>query len=215
MDYSRPTLFVISGPNGAGKSTHIQTMLPAELEGIVSFDRDNVRMQYESILAGEGTKQGDIFRAATKMMEDTLVEKMKEAIMLKNHFVLETPLSHPVYWLYIDLFQNSDYQVLLSYLCLDKVSDCVARVGQRVMEGGHYVEPDTIKGVYEKNLVHINEYIGTFKVIELYDGMKIPNLLARMEEGAVTFAVDDAMNKKWITTGLPAMVTKIKDFLRF
>ena len=32
MDYSKPTLIVISGPNGAGKSTHIQTMLPHPFE---------------------------------------------------------------------------------------------------------------------------------------------------------------------------------------
>ena len=50
MDYSKPTLLVISGPNGAGKSTHIQTMLPPEFEGISSFDRDNTRVQFEKHL---------------------------------------------------------------------------------------------------------------------------------------------------------------------
>lgn len=47
MDYSKPTLLVISGPNGAGKSTHIQTMLPETFEGIISFDRDQTRVGFE------------------------------------------------------------------------------------------------------------------------------------------------------------------------
>jgi len=214
MDYSRPTLFVISGPNGAGKSTHIQMMLPAGFEDILSFDRDNTRVHFEKILEVRGVEKNEIFREATKMMEDSLLAEMKNAIRLKNHFVLETPLSHPDYWRYIDSFQNSGYQVQLNYLCLDKVSDCVARVGQRVMEGGHYVEPNTIRGVYEKNLVHINEYKTTFKVIELYDGMTFPTLLARIEDGMVVFAVNDAIKKKWIISGLPALAKGISAFMK-
>jgi len=177
MDYSKPTLLVIAGPNGAGKSTHIQAMLPADLEGIWSFDRDNIRIEFEKTLETQGVEPGELFRMATEMMEKRLVKEMRRTIQLKNHFVLETPLSHPDYWRYIDLFENSGYQIQLNYLCLDNVSDCVARVGQRVIEGGHYVEPGTIKGVYEKNLEHINKYKNTFKVIELYDGMGVPTLL--------------------------------------
>jgi len=65
----------------------------------------------------------------------------------------------------------------------------------------------------EKNLEHINEYKNTFKVIELYDGMKVPTLLARMEDSEVTFAVEQAVNKNWITSGLPSLAQKIKAFL--
>jgi predicted ABC-type ATPase len=126
---------------------------------------------------------------------------------------LETPLSHPHYWAYIDLFEKSRYQIQLNYLCLDKVSDCIARVGQRVIEGGHYVEPGKIKGVYEKNLEHINEYKSTFKVIELYDGMRVPTLLARIEDNKVTFAVKQVMKKNWISSGLPSLAQDIKSFL--
>lgn len=213
MDYSKPTLLVISGPNGAGKSTHIQSMLPTAFEGIMSFDRDNTRVQHEKTLAAQGFEQKEIFRKATSMMEASLLEAMKNAINQKKHFVLETPLSHPDYWRYIDLFQNNNYQIQLNYLCLDKVSDCIARVGQRVMEGGHYVEPSTIKGVYEKNLEHINAYSDTFKVIELYDGMKFPTLLARIENGAASFAIKEVMRKKWVTSGLPTLASAIRPIM--
>jgi len=210
MDYAKPTLLVISGPNGAGKSTHIQTMLPQDFQGLVSFDRDSTRVSFENELAEQGFSQAEVLQKATRMMENRLLQEMKKAIDAKDHFVLETPLSHPDYWRYIDLFDNAGYQVQLNYLCLDKVSDCVARVGQRVAEGGHYVDPKTIKGVYETNLKYINDYKTTFKVLELYDGMKVPTLLARFEDNKVTYAVKEALDKNWIKQGLPALAESLR-----
>ena len=214
MDYSKPTLLVISGPNGAGKSTHIQTMLPVDFEGIWSFDRDNTRIAFEKSLSEQGIPPPEILSKATRMMEEQLVLEMKKAIHTKKHFVLETPLSHPDYWAYLDLFERNGYQIQLNYLCLDKVSDCIARVGQRVIEGGHYVDPSTIKGVYEKNLQHINEYKDTFRLIELYDGMKVPTLLARIEDNLVKFAAKEAIKKNWIKSGMPSIGQKIKLFIQ-
>ncbi|WP_285009396.1 hypothetical protein [Pedobacter faecalis] len=77
------------------------------------------------------------------------------------------------------------------------------------MEGGHYVDPSTIKGVYEQNLKFINEFHKTFKLIELYDGMKVPTLLARFEDGRVVLAEKGASKKTWIKSGLPELTKLI------
>jgi len=214
MDYTKPTLLVISGPNGAGKSTHIQTMLPDAFGSIYSFDRDNTRLGFEKQIEAQGNiPEEEVFGRATRMMEDRLIHEMKEAIILKKHFVLETPLSHPDYWVYIDLFEQGGYQIQLNYLCLDKVSNCIARVAQRVLEGGHYVAPNTIKGVYDKNLEHINNNIEAFKLIELYDGMIVPTLLVTINDGKVTYADEDALKKRWIKSGLTVLYPNIKAYL--
>jgi len=68
--------------------------------------------------------------------------------------------------------------------------------------------------VYEKNLGHINDYKDTFKVIELYDGMVVPRLLARLENDEVLLAEDEALNKKWISKGLPSLAKGIRSFLK-
>ncbi|HMG08698.1 MAG TPA: zeta toxin family protein, partial [Mucilaginibacter sp.] len=211
-DYSKPTLLVISGPNGAGKSTHIQSMLPDAFAGIWSFDRDQARSGFEAELTVQQFPSALITKRATEMMEERLVGEMKKAVANKSHFVLETPLSHGDYWKYLDLFEANGYQIQLNYLCLDKVSDCVARVGQRVLEGGHYVAPDTIKGVYQKNLQHINEFRATFRMIELYDGMKRPALLARIVDNEITMAADLSLKKTWLKHGLPDIAAKINVF---
>jgi predicted ABC-type ATPase len=146
MDYSKPILLVISGPNGAGKSTFIQFLLPDDFEGIVSFDRDKTRGQFEQELRAKNLPEHEVAGKALRLMEARLEQEMDEAIAERRHFVLETPLSHPDYWKYIDKFENKGYQIQLNYLGLDKIKDCKARVQRRVMEGGHDVDANTIKG---------------------------------------------------------------------
>lgn len=111
MDYSKPTLIVISGPNGAGKSTHIESMLPDLFEGVLPFDRDLTRSKFEKELRNDVTSEDELKSRAAQMMENLLVTKMNEAIKHNQHFVLETPLSHPDYWKYIDRFDNKGYQI--------------------------------------------------------------------------------------------------------
>jgi predicted ABC-type ATPase len=212
MDYSKPTLLVISGPNGAGKSTFIASLLPGAFEGIISFDRDKTRTAFEQDLGPENLSSNELAAKATRMMEANLEMAMDEAIATKSHFVLETPLSHPDYWKYIDRFERKGYQVQLNYLCLDNIRACKFRVEQRVREGGHHVDARTIKGVYEMNLQHINDYRETFNIIELYDGMIAPTLIAKIEDNQVILAKEQALKKQWIKNGLPAIAAKLVPF---
>ncbi len=92
-------------------------------------------------------------------------------------------------------FENRGYQIQLSYLGLDKIKDCKARVQRRVMEGGHDVDAETIKGVFERNLKYNNDFRSTFKVISLYDGMKKPTLLAKILDGQVLLVDPIALKK--------------------
>jgi predicted ABC-type ATPase len=212
MDYSKPTLLVISGPNGAGKSTFIQFLLPDDFEGIVSFDRDKTRSQFERELRAQNLTEEELAGKALRLMEARLEKEMEEAIAAGRHFVLETPLSHPDYWKYIDKFENKGYQIQLNYLGLDKIKDCKARVQRRVIEGGHNVDANTIKGVFEMNLKYINDFRNTFMEISLYDGMKKPDLLARIADGEVKLAEPTALKKAWIKTGLPDIAAQLLNF---
>jgi predicted ABC-type ATPase len=104
-----------------------------------SFDRDKTRSVFEAELEAQKVTANLINKRATELMEDKLRQEMEKAIQHQSYFVLETPLSHGDHWKYLDLFENNGYQIQLNYLCLDKISDCTARVEQRVLEGGHFV----------------------------------------------------------------------------
>jgi len=212
MDYTKPTLLVISGPNGAGKSTHIESMLPQLFDGVPPFDRDLTRTGFEKELQGSGLTAEEISSQSSSMMEEYLSRMINEAITHKQHFVLETPLSHPDYWRYIDRFERNGYQIQLNYLCLDSVLDCEQRVKQRIREGGHAVDARTIKGVYEQNLKFINDYHDTFNVICLYDGMEAPTLLVKLEDKKVVMVDRNALKKIWLKKGLPAISSLVTHF---
>lgn len=114
---------------------------------------------------------------------------------------------------YIDRFETKGYQIQLNYLCLDKIKDCEQRVRLRVKEGGRAVDARTIKGVYEKNLEHINNYGTTFKVICLYDGMLRPALLVKLEDNQVVMAKESSLKKTWLKKGLPSIAKMVSDYL--
>lgn len=206
---SKPSLFIISGPNGAGKSTHVQSLLPEDFDGIPAFDRDKMRIYFENQIKGADDRDDQAAEKASSLMEEYLANEMGKAIKSKTNFVLETPLSHPDYWRYIDRFVDNGYQVQLCYLCLDRIADCKHRVCQRALLGGHYVDSDTIKGVYEKNLQHINDYKDTFATIKLYDGMTSPTLLAMICGNEVVYSDKKVLNKSWVKNGLPSLAEKI------
>lgn len=212
MDYSRPTLMVISGPNGAGKSTFIQSMLPDEFNGISSFNRDEIRIDFENQLVSQGTPKVDRLKKATMMMEERLIREMKEAIFNKGNFVLETPLSDPYYWTYLNLFDDAGYQNQLIYLCLDTIDQCKARVQQRILEGGHAVSPETIEGVYNMNLFYLNTEFTDFDRLEFYDGTIFPTLLCALENNDVEYLNPLALRKNWLKKGLPLLYKTLKDF---
>jgi len=62
--------------------------------------------------------------------------------------------------------------------------------------------------------VFINEYSKTFGVIELYDGMKLPKLLVRIENNQGIHADKLSLKKNWIKNGLPTLAHGIKVFLQ-
>ena len=66
--------------------------------------------------------------------------------------------------------------------------------------GGHDVDAQTIKGVYEMNLKYINDFMDTFIVISLFDGMGMPKLLEKIEGKEVK-----TLKKNWIETGMPGV----------
>jgi len=214
MNYSNPTLLLISGPNGAGKSTHIQSLLPSELSHLKAYNRDLAFQSFKDRLLQDHVESGTVDQQALQLMEDDLLSKMGSAIKSGQHFVLETPLSAGRHWAYLDRFENAGYQIELLYLCLDSVSDCLNRVYQRTQEGGMYVDESTVNKVYEWNLRYIKDYSKTFKSISLLDGMKVPTLLAKAEDQKILYAHSDALKKNWVKLGFPNISKKIILYLQ-
>jgi predicted ABC-type ATPase len=135
-------ILIIAGPNGAGKTTFARAYLPAEARlprfinadliaaGLSPFDPDSAAM-----------------RAGRLMLEETdACAKRGES------FALETTLAGKGYARRIPAWRAKGYHVTLYFLSLPDAATAVARVAERVRQGGHDIPEVVIRRRFEAGL---------------------------------------------------------------
>ena len=126
-------ILIIAGPNGAGKTTFAMEFLPNEGNCPIFVNAD---------LIAAGLNPFRPEHAALRAGRIMLTE-IREHARTGNSFAFETTLSGSGYARWIPRWQASGYRVTLLFLRLPTPEQAIARVAQRVSEGGHDV-PDTV-----------------------------------------------------------------------
>ena len=165
-------IIIIAGPNGAGKTTFAGEFLPngANCRAFVNADL---------IAAGIAPFEPEraAFRAGRLMLEEIHQHTRK-----KESFAFETTLSGRCYAGYIPKWQLNGYQVKLFFLKLASPELAIARVRQRVREGGHTVPEHIIR---RRFLAGFHNFENIYKPLvdewALYDNSSSEPVLA--EEG--------------------------------
>jgi predicted ABC-type ATPase len=143
-------LFIIAGPNGAGKTTASYTILPDMLDCKEFVNADE-------IARGLSPFQSDkaVIDAGRLMLR-----RIKELIKHKSEFAFETTLSSRSYVNTIIRAKESGYFVTLVFFWLNSPDLAIERVKNRVREGGHDIQIDTIKRRYYSGVKNLfNLYI--------------------------------------------------------
>jgi len=126
---------VIAGPNGAGKTTFATEFLPNEADcpNFVNADL---------IAGGLSPFRADLvgLRAGRLMLG-----QIHEHARRGESFAFETTLSGLGYARWIPRWQSRGYRVKLFFLHLPNPEAAIARVAQRVVEGGHDVPEPVIR----------------------------------------------------------------------
>lgn len=79
-----------------------------------------------------------------------MAAKTREGLITaRKSFVAETVFSHPSKLTLIKQARAAGYVVWITFVCVSTPELSVARVGQRIREGGHPVPPDKIRSRYE------------------------------------------------------------------
>lgn len=128
-------ILIIAGPNGAGKTTFAREFLPNEADCPVFVNAD-------LIAAGLSPFAPDLAAVkAGRLMVETIAELAEK----RKSFAFETTLSGLVYAHHIPRWQAAQYYVTLIFLSLPSPEMAIARVEERVRQGGHGIPESVIR----------------------------------------------------------------------
>lgn len=174
-DASEKRIFIIAGPNGAGKTTFATEFLPNEADCPLFINADD-------IAAGLNHSHPDLvgFQAGRRMLE-----QIHEHVLRGESFAFETTLSGRNYARHIPRWREQGYRVKLFFLQLLTPEMALARVAQRVREGGHDVPEEVIRRRFDAGRRNFEQvYRGLVDGWALYDNAGVePELLEEEERG--------------------------------
>jgi len=128
-------VIIIAGPNGAGKTTFARTFLPAEAQCPRFINADLIAAGLSPF-----NPEAAAIKAGRLMLEEMLAcERRSES------FAFETTLSGLVYLRHIQRWREKGYHVSLFFLALPDVAVAIARVAERVRQGGHHISEEVIR----------------------------------------------------------------------
>lgn len=169
-----PTVYVIAGPNGAGKTTFASEFLP-------NFVRCREFLNADLIAAGLSPFNSESQNVRAGRL---LLERIGELTTERADFGFETTLSGRSYVKLLSDMRDSGYRVVLFYLWLPSAEMAVARVANRVKQGGHSIPPDDIRRRYAAGVRNLfSLYHPILDDWWLYDASRLPPRLIASEEG--------------------------------
>jgi len=162
-------ILILAGPNGAGKTTFAREFLVPEANCPTFLNAD--------IMAAELSPQdpGRVAMQAARFM----LRRIKEETEKDESFAFETTLANRSYAHSIREWQAAGYHVALWFLALSNVDVALARVAQRVLQGGHNIPEEVVRRRFVAGRANFeNLYSGLVDAWVLYDNSEaVPVLL--------------------------------------
>lgn len=160
-----PTIYVIAGCNGAGKTTFAKEFLPKEVKCLRFLNADEIARGLSPLKPSAGA-----VRAAR-----LLLTQVDECLRRRETFALESTLSGKTYILLFRRARQLGYEIELHYLWLSSPAQAIARVRQRVQQGGHHVPAGDIRRRFKRSLAHLlDDYLPLATRWAVWDSRSLP-----------------------------------------
>lgn len=160
MEQPDRKVIIIAGPNGAGKTTFAREFLPNEAACPVFINADLIAAGLAPFAPETAAVQ------AGRLM----LAELERHFAARASFAFETTLSGRAYLRHITQWQAAGYQVELIFLRLASADEAVARVAQRVKQGGHHIPEPVIRRRFDAGLENLTRHYATaVNVWALYD----------------------------------------------
>jgi predicted ABC-type ATPase len=137
-----PNVIIVAGPNGAGKTTASADILVGAL-AVQEFVNADIIAKGLSSFQPESVA----FDAGRIMLQ-----RLHHLTAQRADVAFETTLASRTFAAWIKGLTPTGYQFHLLFFWLPSADMAVARVRQRVLEGGHHVLEETIRRRYEAGL---------------------------------------------------------------
>ena len=160
---TRPVFYLLAGPNGAGKSTLYNALkaagkLPANAEFVNADLYEAAHLQHipDPLARSQAARPW--------------ADARRTALLAQGQsFVSETVFSHASKLALIEHAQAKGFFVLLLVVALDEPERLLARVSQRVLEGGHNVAAQRILARYPRTIALLAQAVRSADAALLHD----------------------------------------------
>lgn len=153
----RKQLWLLAGGNGGGKSTFFRCFL----------ERSGIRFVNADLIA----KQIDPENPELKSYEAAAIAaKLRTSFLKKGvSFCFETVFSHPSKIDFVAEAKSLGYETILVYIHLQTTELNLARIAQRVSEGGHDVPAEKVVTRIPRTVQNIRDVLPLVDVAKFYD----------------------------------------------
>lgn len=193
---AKPVFHLLAGPNGAGKSTLYRALvasgdLSRQLEFVNADVYEQSHLQHIADLQQRSEAARD------------WADSRREALLQAGvGFVSETVFSHESKLTLITQAQAMGFDVVLYVVSLNDPQRLLARVGQRVQEGGHHVPAERILARYPRTMANLKTAVRLVDLAFVYDAVDVAQgahlLVAMCEKAQTTWLV--SASPLWVQT---------------
>ena len=137
-------IYIIAGPNGSGKTTFARTFLPeyAKCQNFINAD-----------LIAQGLSPFSPQQVAIKAGK-LVLQQISELSVKGVDFGFETTLSGKTYLKHFHDLKNKGYRLHLFFLWIPSTQLAIARIKDRVFQGGHNVPSKDVKRRFERSIAN-------------------------------------------------------------
>lgn len=171
-------VYVIAGPNGSGKTTFAKKFLPKYVKcphfvnaDLIAHGLSPFSPQMVAIKAGK-----------------LVLEQIHDLANKNVDFAFETTLSGKSYLSFLNSLKNKGYSIHLFFLWIPNIDIAIARIKERVAEGGHNVPTQDVKRRFYRSIHNLFKlYKPLLNSWILFDNSSAtPNIISEEKEGKLT-----------------------------